>query len=136
MLSKYTAQLPLSLKWVVEFQREKEHTPFIWSSTETMGQWIQEHFYFLRCKPKDKKRMYFIALFSLWDTPRKYYSVFVFLKWRWNCRFCLQPDPIQKIQPYFFPARQLNYISAEKANIIWPKTQTCYSLVLILESPK
>lgn len=109
---------------MIELQRGQEHTYFIWSSRDTMGQWIQEHFYFFRCKPKDKKRMYCIALFSLWDTPRKYCSVLIFLKWRWNCRFCLQPDPIQKIQPYVFLTRQLNYISAEKVSIIWPRTQS------------
>lgn len=123
MLSKYTAQIPLSLRWVVELQREKDHTHFISSRRDTMGQWRQEHFYFSRCKPKDKKRMYFIALFSPWDTPRKYYSVLIFLR-RENCTFCLQPDPIQKTQPYFFPVRQLNYISDEKVNIIWPRTQS------------
>lgn len=92
-----------------------------------LAQWDNEYkniSVFFRCKPKEKKRMSFIAPFSRWDTPRKYYSVLIFLQWRWNCRFCLQPDPIKKIQPYFFPARQLNYISAVKANIIWPKTQS------------
>lgn len=44
-----------------------------------MGQWTQEHIYYFKCKLKDKKGIYWIALFSLWDTPSKYCNILIFL---------------------------------------------------------
>lgn len=67
--------------------------------------------------------MYCIALFSLWDTPSKYCSIVIFLM-KMKLQILFATSSHSKVQPYVFLARRLNYISAEKANIIWPKTQS------------